>query len=82
MGRPAVIAALALSAGWGKSPKERLVLRCLVRDVVAASLTEEEVLRFLERIRQEMRPDHPPLDEQIDGMIGRSGVKPRLSIVK
>ena len=36
---------------------------------------------FLEKIRQEMRPDLPPLDAQIDGMMGL-GMKPKLAIVK
>jgi hypothetical protein len=75
------MAALAVSAQWGTSPKQRRVLQRLVRDVVASSTTEREVLVFLEGIRQQMRPDLPPLDEQIDGMTG-PGMKPRLALVK
>ena len=77
---PAVEAALAVSARWAKSPKERFVLRCLGQDVVASSTTEEEVLRFLEGLRQQRRPDLPPLDEQIDGMMGL-GMKPGVILV-
>jgi hypothetical protein len=73
--------ALAVSAEWGKSQRQRRVLERLVRDVVAASRTETEVLRFLEGIRQQMRPDLPPLDEQIDTMLAQSGMKARLSVV-
>jgi hypothetical protein len=76
------MAALAVSAEWGKSPKQQRVLQRLVRDVVAASTTEGGVLEVLEQIRQQTRPDLPPLDEQIDGVIGQSGMKPRLAIVK
>jgi hypothetical protein len=81
MRSPAVMVALAVSAQWGKSPKQRRVLQRLVRDVVASSMTEREVLVFLEGIRQQMRPDLPPLDEQIDGMMGPD-MKPRLALVK
>ena len=82
MRSPAVMAALAVSAQWGKSQKQRRDLQRLGRDVVAASTTEGDVLEVLENIRQRMRPDLPPLDEQIDGIIGQSGMKPRLSVVK
>jgi hypothetical protein len=73
--------ALAVSAGWGQSQKQRRVLQRLVREAVAASWTEAEVLRFLEGIRHQMRPDLPPLDEQIDTMLAQSGMKARLAVV-
>jgi hypothetical protein len=81
LSRPAIVAVLAVSAGRGKSWKQRLVLQRLVRDVVAASVTEADALETLERIRQETRLDLPPLDEHIDGMIGQ-GTKPRLAVVR
>jgi hypothetical protein len=82
MNSPAVMAALAASAEWGRSRKQRRVLQRLVRDVAAASRTEEEVLDLLEGIRQQMRPDLASLDEQVDTMLAQSSMKPKLTIVK
>ena len=78
MRRPAVMAAIVVSWGWGRTPEERQALETVVSGGLASSTTEAEVLAFMEGIRQRMRPNLPTVYAQVDTLLAQLGLEPRL----
>jgi hypothetical protein len=81
MSRPAVMAAIVVSWGWGRTPEERQTLETVVSGGLRLSTTEAEALAFMEWIRQGMRPDLPTVYAQVDTLLAQLDLEPRLPTV-
>jgi hypothetical protein len=79
MSRPVVMAAIVVSGVWGRTAEERQALETVRSAGLASSTTEEEVLAFLEGIRQRVRPDLPTVYAQVDALLTGLGLEPRRS---